>query len=278
MTAEPPFPRIGIAGVGLIGGSVALAARAAWPGVRLVGMDVSENGARARERGVVDDVATTLTSLPPVDLLVLAMPVSGIAESMHQVAQVAGSAVVTDVGSTKRTVLAAAAAAGVRRFVGGHPMAGSERGGLDEARADLFVRRPWLLLDAGAGSDVNDRVQAFTVALGAVPQWIDSEIHDRVVAYLSHLPQLLAVALMNTAAEAIPPGARGIGGRAFEEMTRLASSPSGMWQDILCDNADYVNEALLALARALPTVDRLKDPRWVEQAFARAEAAKANRR
>jgi prephenate dehydrogenase len=170
--------------------------------------------------------------------------------------------------------MTAARDAGLSRFVGGHPMGGSERGGLAQARADLFVRRPWLLVQNDSGSVERERVERFVTGLGAVARWTDAETHDRTMAFVSHLPQLLAVALMNAAAENVGEDGLGAAGRAFTEMTRLAMSPSDLWTDIFASNADYVAEAVHALARDFPSAAELTDPSWIRQAFERAAAAR----
>jgi prephenate dehydrogenase len=274
-SSDPPFSRVGIAGLGLIGGSIALAARRAWPGVSVVGVDRADLLAGARERGFVDDTAESLSHLPPIDLLVLATPVSAIVSLLPEAARLQPAPLVTDVGSTKRAAMAAARRAGVARFIGGHPMAGSERGGLEQARPDLFDGRPWLLVDGATSPEAAHTLERFVTGLGARPRWIDPVTHDRAVAYLSHLPQILAVALMNAAAGALDDDCFAACGRAFDEMTRLAASPPGMWQEILRDNADFVSEALAAFAGGLPTRAQLADPAWLRDAFARAGASRA---
>jgi prephenate dehydrogenase len=272
---QPPFSRIAVVGLGLIGGSVALAARAAWPSVSIAGFDDSA-GIRAAAHGrVVDRVADRLEDLDGCDLVVLAVPLSAMAGVLPAVARFNHSSVVTDVGSTKRNVMQAARDEGLGRFVGGHPMAGSERGGLDEARRDLFAGRPWLLVSPDRLAAEARAVERFVAGLGAVPHWIDAETHDRTVAYLSHLLQLVSVAIMNTAASALEDRELATAGRAFDEMTRLASSPPGMWQEILADNAPFVREALTRFVAELPAAADVGDRRWIAEAFDRAARARS---
>jgi prephenate dehydrogenase len=274
-STDAPFARIGIVGLGLMGGSIALAARRRWPDVSVVGFDRSPRIAEAARKDAVHDTVADLAGLARTDLVVLAVPLAAINDTLAVIAGIGRRPVVTDLGSTKRNVMAAAAAAGVPSFVGGHPMAGSEHAGLDHARADLFEGRPWLLVPGSGSGEHNRRVEQFAAGLGGVPQWTDAEAHDRMVAYVSHLPQLLAVALMNSAEDAIGANGLSAAGRAFGEMTRLASSPPGMWQSIFSANADFVSQALARFMTNLPTPDHLRNQDWVTDAFGRAGAARA---
>jgi prephenate dehydrogenase len=271
---EPPFSRISIAGLGLIGGSVALASRLAWPSVHLTGFDRDEATRERAARGVVHAVAATVEECAEADLFLVAVPVTEMGPLFAALGRAGTQPVVTDVGSTKRDVMTAARASGLTRFVGGHPMGGSERGGIDQARADLFLRRPWLLVPDDAAAADRAKVERFVSGLGALARWVDADTHDRAMAYVSHLPQLVAVALMNAAAAGIGEAGLGTAGRAFTEMTRLAMSPSHLWTDILASNADYVSEAIEALSRDFPSLGELTDSKWVKAAFDRAAAAR----
>ncbi|MCC7008895.1 MAG: prephenate dehydrogenase/arogenate dehydrogenase family protein [Acidobacteria bacterium] len=274
--SEPPFRRIGVAGLGLIGGSVALAARARWADVELIGCDRGESLDEARQRTIADRYTDDVRDLAAADLIVLATPVAAMAGLMAAIRDLDVETIVTDVGSTKRRVMAAAAAAALPHFVGGHPMAGSEQGGLAHARPDLFDGRPWMLVAAaGEPGDDGRRVERFVRGLGAAPRWTDAQTHDRVVAYVSHAPQVLAVALMNATVDATGDRGLAASGRAFKEMTRLASSPADMWQAILADNADNVSAALRDVLDRLPHQTDLADGRWVQDAFARAHRCRA---
>jgi len=273
--SDPPFPRIGVAGLGLIGGSIALAARSAWPAAKIVGVDRPAVCDAARERVAIDEARTTVSDLVDVDVIVLATPVADIIDALERIGRARLTAVVTDVGSTKRRIVAAARAAGVQNFVGGHPMAGGERSGLAAARADLFLHRPWFLTPAAdASASARAGVAELVRGLGAAPVAIAPDLHDRTMAYVSHVPQVLAVALMAAAGEAV--GERGLAhsGRAFDEMTRLAASPPDVWESILATNADYVAEAVAALIAALPP-DALTDPARLRETFSNANTWRA---
>jgi prephenate dehydrogenase len=271
--ASAPFRRIGVAGLGLMGGSVALGAQAAWPGVEVRGCDEPARLEAARHRQVVSG-GGALEALADCDLIVLAVPLAAMDDVLRALGDVHTDAVITDVGSTKRRVMTSAAAAGIHRFVGGHPMAGAERPGLDQARADLFVDRPWLLVEGSADAEAQSRVERFASGLGARTSWMDAEQHDRVVAYVSHLPQVLGAALMATADDGLREDAASAAGPAFTEMTRLASSPPDMWRRVLSENADFVAEALDRFARELPTAADLQSGAWVRDVLGRAGDAR----
>lgn len=265
-----PFQRVGIVGVGLIGGSVALATRRAHPATHLVGLDTGRELDLAH---VVDRRARSLGELADADLILVSVPVADLARTLGALAEAAPAALVTDVCSTKRTAMAEARKAGLKAFIGGHPMAGSERAGLESARPDLFDKRPWLLVRGSAGLDHEERLKTFVASLGAAPHWLEADEHDRTVAYVSHLPQMLAAALMNTGEAGVPATGPIAAGRAFREMTRLASSPSAMWTSVLADNADFVREALEAFLRQLP--DAASAPGdWVREALASSGQAR----
>jgi prephenate dehydrogenase len=268
---EVPFARVAIVGVGLIGGSIARALRHRAPTVRIVVVDRPEVVIQARAAGLVDEVAATVPDLVDVDLVVLATPIPAILEAITVLGALRSPAVVTDVGSTKRRIGAAAQAAGLQAFVGGHPMAGRERGGLGEAAADLFVGRRWFLVDEGSAATPGDRVAAFVRLLGAEPERVDATTHDRTMAYVSHLPQLVSTLLMADVGEAVGPRGLGWAGRGLEDLTRLAGSPADIWQGIFATNADFVAEAASHLATNLAALgSHLDDSRAVGEQFARA--------
>jgi prephenate dehydrogenase len=250
----PPFDRIAIVGLGLIGGSIALAARQRWPAGLVIGVDAKDVLEKAMVLQAVDVAADDLVVVKEADLVVLAAPVRQNLTRLAQLdAHVPGAAVVTDTGSTKRaTVDAARILPGRLAFVGGHPLAGAARGGIEFARADLFVGRPWLFTPGpSAPVAARERLERFASALGAVPRTIDAEAHDRVLAFLSHLPQLTASALMQVVGEAVGADWLALAGHGLRDTTRLATSPAGVWRDICATNADQVAEAIDRLVAAL---------------------------
>ena len=269
----PPFARVGIAGVGLIGGSIEAAIRQQWPGVHIAATDNEPVLAEARRRGLVDDVRASVLDMADRDLVVLATPVTDIVKLLPAAAEL--DALVTDVGSTKRAILAEARRAGVKRFIGGHPMAGAATGGVEHADAALFQSRPWILVQ-GASQEDGDyaALRTFVSALGARPAALDDERHDRAVAYISHLPQLLATTLMRVVSDEVGVGGLRIAGRGLEDMTRLSASPFEVWQGILETNADCVAEALHALVATLPRdASQVADVPRMRELFAQAQSA-----
>ncbi|HKW01285.1 MAG TPA: prephenate dehydrogenase/arogenate dehydrogenase family protein [Vicinamibacterales bacterium] len=267
---EPPFASVGIVGLGLIGGSVALALRAAWPSIRIAGVDTAPAGDAAVARKIVDERRASARALADLDLILLATPVSTIIDSISELGRSGVATVVTDVGSTKRRVLEAAESSHLRNFVGGHPMAGGERGGLDGARADLFRGKPWFLSPAATASEeARDRMSRLVQGIGASLSIVAPDVHDRTVAYLSHLPQLLSLGLMVNGVEALGEESLQHAGRGFDDMTRLAASSFGVWESILATNADYIVEALQAMTARMTAAIATDAPR-LQDLFARA--------
>lgn len=273
--ADLRHARIAIAGLGLIGGSLALALRRTLPHATILGVDRPDILDAATALGAIDQARAHVRDLVDADVVVLATPISAMPALLSDIAAANLRAVVTDAGSTKRHVLNAAASAGVARFVGGHPMAGAESGGLAHARPDLFDHRPWLVTTGHADDSASPVaaesdlivIEALARAAGAVPRRVDAALHDRLVAYVSHVPQLMAVALMSSVGERTGAAGLEVSGRGLADMTRLASSPANIWQDILATNADFVDEALNAVHARWPRGEQLTNTEWVRRAF-----------
>lgn len=245
---QPPiFQRIGIVGLGLIGGSIAFAARELWPDSLVIAVDNKDVLETAMRLHAIDVAADDLFVLAEADLVVLAAPVRqnlAILERLDEC--VSQAAVVTDTGSTKREIVRAAAHLPPRfTFVGGHPLGGAAASGLEHARADLFKGRPWLFTPASdAAGPALEKLLDFARALGADPRVIDATAHDRLLAFLSHLPQLTASALMQVVGENVGDEGLRFAGRGLVDTTRLASSPADIWRDIAFTNADELGPAL----------------------------------
>lgn len=254
-TGETPiFRHIGIVGLGLIGGSIALASREIWPSALVIGVDNKDVLETAMRLHAIDVAADDPVVLAEADIVILAAPVR---QNLNLLASlednVRQAAVVTDTGSTKRSMLAASKGLPPRfTFVGGHPLAGAASGGLEHARPDLFKGRPWLLTprDDGAGEAL-EGLLAFTRALGAEPRVMTADVHDHLLAFLSHLPQLTASALMQVVGEAVGRDGLALSGRGLVDTTRLASSPSDIWKDIGATNGDEIARALDTLIAVL---------------------------
>ena len=259
---EPPFPRIAIVGVGLIGGSIALAVKRRWPSSTIVGIDRPSVLETARRLTVIDHGTETLDGVAGAQLIILAAPVLQNAAVLRELPDRADRAVVTDVGSTKRSILEAARGLPPRLpFVGGHPLAGAAAGGVETARPDLFTDRPWLLTRSPSTTDAAmDSLTAFVSALHAVPRIIDAEEHDRLLAFLSHLPQLAVTALMHVVGDHAGAEGLALAGRGLHDTTRLASSPAPPWRDIVASNGDNIENAIDAMIAALETLKSATRP------------------
>lgn len=254
---HPPFERVLIAGCGLIGGSLGLALKALWPTVDVRVLDPAAP-ASVRDHFTL---AASSADAGSADLVVLGAPVAQNVQLLKVfAAHVRAGAVVTDVGSTKRAIVDAArehTLAGT--FVGGHPMAGSAHSGFAHATAGLFAGRPWILTPDTSGrasaADVGQalaRLTQMVCAVGARPFVMGAAEHDRVVAYVSHMPQLVSSAVMATAGVAVQRDGLQFSGPGLLDVTRLAGSTPSLWHDILATNADFVQEALQSLQNTLP--------------------------
>ena len=250
----PIFQKIGIIGLGLIGGSIALAAREIWPSSLVIAVDNKDVLETAMRLHAIDVAADDAVVLAEADLVILAAPVRqnlALLETLDE--HVRQPAVITDTGSTKRAIVEAARQLPPRlTFIGGHPLGGAAASGLENARPDLFKGRPWLFTPAGDhGGEALDKLMAFARALGAQPRILDAAAHDRLLAFLSHLPQLTASALMQVVGDAVGADGLELAGRGLIDTTRLASSPSEIWRDIAGTNADEIRPALDTLIAVL---------------------------
>ena len=254
---NPPFTSLAIVGLGLIGGSIALAVRERWPSIRIVAIDRPAVLAHGLGSGAVDRGAATVADIGRPDLVVLAAPVAENVRLLPQVAsQVDAVAIITDVGGTKRDIMRAARVLPSSvTFVGGHPIGGAEKGGFGFARPDLFAGRPWIFTPEAEFTGALDRLMRFARGLRARPTTLDAGAHDRLMAFLSHLPQLTASALMEIVGSAATSDGLRLAGRGLVDTTRLASSPAAVWRDICAANADEIGQALDLL------IDRLTELR-----------------
>ena len=248
--------RVAIVGLGLIGGSLARALVAKGHEVR--GVDGAPARRRARAAGAISTgTARIEAAVVGVDVLVLAAPPRVNLALLRRIAPLCRAGlVVTDVGSVKAPIGKEARRLGLSRFVGGHPIAGSEGSGFGASSATLFQGRAWVLTPSADASALR-LVRRLVRAAGARPCLLDAGEHDRTQAFLSHVPQIVSWALLE-AAVADPVARRGLGlaGPGFRDMTRLAKSPRPLWRDILGQNEAEVVRALRGLAKALATSRR----------------------
>ena len=241
--------KVGIVGLGLIGGSLARDLRD--DGCTVFGVDRDPTTVR---RAVDENVIAGALDPASVDAVVLAVPVRAAPAWLDTLApDLAPGAVITDVGSTKRSVMAAAAASGLAdRFVGAHPVAGDHRSGWTAGRLGLFRDRRVWICRGGAGEGAVEEVESLWRRVGGTPRRIEAADHDRMLAWASHLPQV------TTSALAAALAAAGVGrqqlGPGGLDATRIAGSSPPMWLDILADNADLLGPALDALIAELSAV------------------------
>jgi prephenate dehydrogenase len=254
--------RIAVIGVGLIGGSIALAARERLD-AEVAAHDASREALDlARERGAVDRVCDTVAdAVSGAEAVFVAVPVGALDPAVGEALAAASSdCIVTDVGSTKRAVVAAHADP---RFVGGHPLAGAETAGMQHARADLFEGATWFLTPTPTTSGMlYERLHRLLRSLGARPAAIDPETHDTILATVSHLPHVLANVLVTQAARALAAGDERLPatGPSFRDATRVAGAPSAVWTDIYLSNRDALADEIDGV------IDRLGEVRDVLRA------------
>jgi prephenate dehydrogenase len=275
--------RIAIVGFGLIGASVALAARARWPALQVTAIDrgeVLEAGrARAIATAYVDTTDRTARrrAFEEAELSILATPIAEIEAVLPEA--VAACPLVTDCGSTKRSIVAVARRSlAPEHFVAGHPMAGKPIGGTDVAEEGLFRGRPWILCTETSAPTAVQHIRCFIEELGAIPALMTAEAHDRAVALTSHVPQLLASALLVAAERAkIEAAAHGPG---FQSATRVGGGSDAMWKDIFSRNADCVASSIDALVSELTSIatELRKQPAETAGALALLERAREIRR
>ena len=262
--------RIAILGVGLIGGSIGLAAREGCEDPELVGFGRSpERLEHARELGAIDEVAGSLEeALAGAAACFCCAPVGALPDQVADVLAVAPpDCVVTDVGSVKRDIVEA-----VRdeRFVGGHPIAGAETAGVDHARADLFKGAVWYLTPTGHSSGIlYERLHRMVAAFGARPVAIDAESHDRLLAAVSHLPHVLANVLVAQTALALTEEHAALPrvGPSFRDATRVAGANSAIWTDIYMANREAIADQIEHVAARMQDVAailREGDPEAIE--------------
>jgi prephenate dehydrogenase len=278
------FRRVAIVGTGLIGGSFALAFRKSFPDSVVVGWDKSHVLRHAVERGAIHEGIPDLTlAIANTDLIYVALPVGHTIELLPEIARLAPpNALVTDASSTKRSVCAVAADSfheGGAQFLGGHPMAGKEISGIAAADANLFRGSKYALIRASkkekTAKEREPRVAEFvalTKKMGAEAVWLEADAHDRAVAVVSHLPQLLSVALAGVVRSQTDESGLPVtlAGRGLRDALRLAGSPYSVWRDIILTNSDNLERVLDQMIQALEQVRSDLRTRALEEEFSAA--------
>lgn len=269
-----------IVGVGLIGGSFALALRKAGFRGKILGVSSPRTVEAALARGAIDEALPLEEAVPQADFVYLAQPILRIVKSIERIAPLlTPDSFVTDAGSTKATI-SDRARQSIRsgQFLGGHPMAGKEKRGVEEAEADLFAGRTYVLtpsepsdLETPAARDFLEWIRR----IGAVPVVLSPSEHDRIVAQTSHLPQMASTALAATLSERLGRGEHiRVAGPGLMDATRLALSDYEIWADILATNTREIEQALAAYIAKLETIRaKLTDDRMRAEFAAAAEFA-----
>ncbi len=252
--------RIAVLGVGLIGGSIGLAARARIAGAEVVGWGrTPERLQTALELGAIDTAADSVAeAVDGASICFACAPVGALAGLVEEALAAAGEdCVVTDVGSTKQQLLEQVDDS---RFVGGHPIAGAETAGVEHARADLFENAVWYLTPLPhSGGLLYERLHRFVVDVGARPVALDAATHDRLVAVFSHLPHVLANVLASQAAARLLDHGEALRqvGPSFRDMTRVAGANTEIWSDIYAANRAAIAEEIRAFRAELERVEGL---------------------
>jgi prephenate dehydrogenase len=249
--------KLAVVGVGLIGGSIGLAARQRL-GATVAGFDPEPaNLERALELKAIDSAAADVAAaVDGAEVVFCAAPVRALHGAVTAALDATDeTAVVTDVGSTKRELVESlAGSAAAERFIGGHPLAGAETAGVENARAELLEGARWYLTPTESSSGIlYDRLQRLIASLGARPQAIDPVTHDRVMVAVSHLPHVLANALVGEAAAALGAESERLPevGTSFRDTTRVAGANPAIWGDIFASNSEAVAEGIDAMIERL---------------------------
>lgn len=257
------FKQITIIGTGLLGGSFGLALKAAGIPARVVGCDRAHILERARKMGALDTgMENPAEAINGSDLIVLATPVGAIIDLIERIGPIAPpNALITDVGSTKQEIMDRARAVFGdqvgNRFLGGHPMAGKEHSSIFAAEAGLFCNATWFLTPSNPQQDFLDaRIHEYQLILEKIKAnvvKIEAGRHDRICAWISHLPQMVSTALAGILMDEFDDSTelQSITARSLREMTRTASSPYSMWRDIAHTNTANIQQALSALEQRL---------------------------
>jgi len=296
MIEEPDiriFDTVAIVGVGLIGGSLGMAAKSRGLARRVIGIGRDERKLnRAVELGAIDSLCTSVEDgAASADLVIICTPVTLIAPTLRRMLDsLRQDVIVTDVGSTKCEVMeqAAAVLGSDRQFIGGHPMAGSEQAGVENAVANLFAGRTYVLTPSSSTSQESlDRLSRFVESMGAVVEIMDPRTHDRTVAIISHLPHVISAALLQQTGAARDDGASvdRLAAGSFRDLTRISDSPPEIWRDICLTNADQIVNAIAGFEHwiaefkhALMECDESAILRFFEQARAVRAAGTWTRR
>lgn len=249
--------RVALVGVGLIGGSVGMAARRRLS-AHVVGCNRSPAALETALRlGAIDEAVASVADIGDADIAIASVALDALPGVVHELCRIAPGAVVTDVGSTKQALVDAVAA---QNFIGGHPLAGAEATGVRHAREDLFDGATWYLTPGARTSGVlYERLARFVAGLGAVPTAIAPSDHDRLMAAISHLPHVVANLLVAQATEALGGETLPATGPSFRDATRVAGANPQLWAQIYAANRAALGSEIDDLIRRLGDVRGLLD-------------------
>lgn len=253
------FSKLAIIGPGLLGGSIAMAVRGKNPAARISVWARREEAAEGvKKRGIADFVSTDLQAVAAdADVIVFCVPIGAMAPLAEKMAgSVSREALITDVGSVKAPIVKSLGGifSGRARFVGSHPMAGSEQAGIEAARADLFEGSVCIITpeEVSPARDVEE-IRQFWAMLGCEPRILSPVEHDKMIALVSHLPHLIAATLVNLVCEQ-NPNSLNFCGNGFRDTTRVASGPPAMWTEIFGGNRGQVRKSMQAMIEKLQQV------------------------
>jgi len=275
------FNKITIIGVGLIGGSLGLALKEKDPNFKIVGIDKQEIIQKAITRGAIDEGIVNLEEgIKEADIIIIATPVKTILNILTQInPSLKKGCLVTDTGSTKQQIVQKANKVLSKDifFIGGHPMAGSEKYGIESADPHLFHNKTYILTPTHKNNlTALEKISLLIKMIGAKKLILDPLEHDRIVSAVSHLPQIIAVSLINAIGELALRGNNNnyfkAAGEGFKDMTRIASSPYKMWEDICDTNQENILDMIQEFINYLGVIeDKLKNnPNSLKKEFQKA--------
>ena len=275
------FKKTAVVGIGLIGGSLVEAFKKYRISNHIIGISRSDAYIKALKIGVINEgypIDELQTGIKDADLIILAVPIRKICALIAEIMPKAKpGSIITDVGSTKHVIMEVAHTfmrKGVY-FIGGHPMAGSEKAGFDYRSPDLFLNRPYAIVpDKKTPQEVAESLLVMVQTIGAIPITIDAITHDRIVAGISHLPQVAVIALMNAIGRENDSDNRyfQLSGPAFYEITRIAESKYDMWEDILISNRRNISNILNGFIEELKQFKKSLDKPIIREDFDKANA------
>jgi len=260
--------KIGIVGLGLMGGSLALQIRKIYKQATILGLDHNKSHQKqALEIGIVDQLVDNLNELKDVDILILSIPVDGIISLLHDLGDVSQHTTIIDLGSTKAKIIDAVPKNIRSNFVAAHPMTGTEKSGPTAALDDLYKDKVVVLCNLEDSGKLQQKTAiSLFEALGMEIVYMDAAEHDKHAAYISHMPHALSFALANSIISQEDPNAIiALAGGGFRDMSRIAKSSPQMWEDVFRQNSEHLCETIDLLSDELKLCKSyIKEEKWDE--------------